>query len=140
MDPIKDIQSAALCIIGLCSKVRGSRCSISDGIYHISSYAEGIDDRLKDINKIIRELRQKNEVLSKKNCSLSKEIAEKQQSLQKTEDDLQSSQLSLSALCGDSDDDGSLSGAAGIDEEKGETSQSLFSDLEDEKQTDFKTA
>ena len=128
MDAKKDIECAALRIVGLCSKIKASKCSVNDGIYQINCYAERIEDRLKELEKTIRELRQKNGILSKKNWNLAKEIADKERSLNKMEDELQSSQLSLSALCEDSDDNDSIQEASGHNENEEGASQNLFSD------------
>lgn len=137
MDTLKEIQSATLCIIGMCTRMSGGRYNVADGIKRIHGFAEAIDDKITTTDQTIRDLRKRNCELSKKNWSMAKEIENQKKSLKKVEDELQSSQLSLSALYEDTDDDDN-DRESNTHTESAATSQTLFPDTEDDKEVEAK--
>ena len=129
MDPCKELEDAALCITGLCTRMEAGAYSVRDGIRKICTYTETIEARGKDAAQIIRDLRQRNCTLNKTNWQLTTENGKLKQSVEKAESELQSSQLSLSAILGGSDDE--ETDMPDLNAAQGESSQTLFSEPEE---------
>ena len=55
MDTLKEIQSATLCIIGMCTRMSGGHYNVADGIKRIHGFVEAIDDKITTTDQTIRD-------------------------------------------------------------------------------------